>query len=517
MNCFRRLNPCILLILLRIAAAAPAATWYIDPQSGDDSHAGTSPEQAWKTTASVASLRFTPGDALLLKSGTRCTGALNLHGSGSHDAPVHVGQYGNGPMPAIDGNGVAAALTLSGGSHWLISDLEITNFADDHRSRDGIQLESAGGGVVSGLTLRHLHVHHVMGHDERGGGCAILLEARNTPDQKPSRFDGITIEDCIIHDVPFNGIFVCNWECRRRDAAGKLIAPITRLVIRNNLLYDVSGDAICVLTTEHALIEHNEVYRSSLGQTRGARTPSAGIWPHTSDGTSVRFNRVEGLRGTLDGLAYDVDIDCHDTLVEDNLSRNNGNGFLLICGTDDDPHLKLTRTGPTIVRNNISLDDAAQKPGAIIELVSFVRDISFENNVISVTREGKRRLLLIGGWMHGTWPENVSFQHNIFDTRGELFETAGKGIGISFRSNLWHGAFDQEINDRRALHADPDFTTEPIYDSADASVARFSAALKVGFQPFDLKQAGLLPSSSWLKEREEAARRNPPGPSVAEK
>ena len=44
------------------AFAASGKTYYIDSISGDDSSLGTSSDQAWKTTANVASLELKAGD-----------------------------------------------------------------------------------------------------------------------------------------------------------------------------------------------------------------------------------------------------------------------------------------------------------------------------------------------------------------------------------------------------------------------------------------------------------------------
>ena len=44
------------------AFAASGKTYYIDIISGDDSSLGTSSDQAWKTTANVASLELKAGD-----------------------------------------------------------------------------------------------------------------------------------------------------------------------------------------------------------------------------------------------------------------------------------------------------------------------------------------------------------------------------------------------------------------------------------------------------------------------
>ena len=61
---------------LLAADVAFGATYYVDCAAGSDSAAGTSEIAAWRTTAKVSDTTFLPGDVVLIRRGTRCTGML---------------------------------------------------------------------------------------------------------------------------------------------------------------------------------------------------------------------------------------------------------------------------------------------------------------------------------------------------------------------------------------------------------------------------------------------------------
>jgi hypothetical protein len=497
------------LLLLSLSSSA-ALTYYLDPVAGSDENAGTDPSLAWKTLAKAGSHVYLPGESLLLKAGSRSVGSLTIRGGGTATAPVTIGRYGSGPAPAIDGNGAKTVLFIRNTDHCIVEDLEITNRGSDQKAHTGIHFSASRQGAVYGPTLRRLWVHHVSGHDERNGGCGILVSAGPDPNGQASWLVGTTIEDNHLHDLPFNGILVSGWYTRGRNPDGTLTAPSTGLVIRGNLLYDIAGDGICIINTQGAVIEHNELHRGSTGQLRGAKTPSAGIWPHTSDDTIMRYNRVEGLRGSLDGQAFDVDIDCRRTIVEYNLSRNNGTGFLLLCSTAADGP-----TMDTVVRNNLSLDDAAEAPGAVLTIVGAVERTVFTNNAFIITRNGPRRFLHAADWISvGTWPDDVRWEKNLILTAGRLEWMPTQATALRLDGNLYQGDCSDMPADANGLNRDPGLLCKPVYQTWDTTVDDDSAARLLQIQPLNLKKAGLPAGSLWLQARDAAVLNNPPGPEL---
>jgi len=98
------------LFFLLIGLPASAADFHVDCRAGNDDHDGRSPGTAWRSLAKVDATTFSPGDSILLKRGTRCTGTLWPKGSGEPDRPIHLAAYGEGPLPIVDAAGGEAAV-----------------------------------------------------------------------------------------------------------------------------------------------------------------------------------------------------------------------------------------------------------------------------------------------------------------------------------------------------------------------------------------------------------------------
>lgn len=91
------------------------ATYYIDFLNGEDSFDGLSPQTAKKTQNFI---RLKAGDSVLFKRGTFFRGRLNTV-SGSADAPIRYGAYGDGDAPVF-----CASVDVCDSSAWRATDKE---------------------------------------------------------------------------------------------------------------------------------------------------------------------------------------------------------------------------------------------------------------------------------------------------------------------------------------------------------------------------------------------------------
>ena len=73
---------------------ASGTAYYVDPEHGDDTGAGTSAAKAWKSLARVNAATFAPGDAILLKRGATFEEGLAPRGSGTEQAWITLASYG---------------------------------------------------------------------------------------------------------------------------------------------------------------------------------------------------------------------------------------------------------------------------------------------------------------------------------------------------------------------------------------------------------------------------------------
>lgn len=115
-----RFSPLSLLVFpLLLTLPASATTYYISP-SGSDSNAGTSQAAAWKTLGRLDQVQYAlqPGDQVLLKRGFTYRGTLSIGSSGSANAPVTFGAYGNGTAPIVSGSDVVSGWQPYQGNIW---------------------------------------------------------------------------------------------------------------------------------------------------------------------------------------------------------------------------------------------------------------------------------------------------------------------------------------------------------------------------------------------------------------
>lgn len=494
----------LFLVLSAFSSSALGATFHVDP-GGSDAWDGRTPERAWKTLHRASKAALQPGDRLLFKSGGRFTGRLVIDARGVKGFPIRVGKYGGDEYPVLAGEGEPdSTVAIRNPAYIIVEDLEVTNTLPDGGRRNGmfgVRVAADSGGEFHGVVLRGLHVHHVSGGWDRQGGAGILLSAGGddlNTGSKRSRFIGLRIEDCCVHDVSFYGIFVTGWANRNRDSRWY---PSRKLVVRDNLVYDTGGDAIVVIATQGALLEHNEAYRCSRGQQNGGRTPSGGIWPHSSDGATVRYNKVAGIRGMMDCQPYDIDINCRNTVVEFNMSEDNSGGFILLCAIVGD-------AGPTLgalVRNNISIGDGFES-GRLITAVGLVSEITIENNVF--IGHSEKTVNILGGWESKEYPwcRGISLRRNVFFTEGEFTFDPGGMRDIRVQGNAYEGRFASASDDPNGV-----WTNLSATDLLPANIRSLKdpALTGLGFVPFDLAKCGLTQQSRWLAERDKAAVAHP--------
>jgi len=96
----------ILLALFVLCAARPGlcAVYYVDAAAGDDANQGDSPEAPWRTMARVSRALTAPGDAVLLRRGRIWRERFEPPASGTAEAPIRFGAYGDGPRPSLRGS-----------------------------------------------------------------------------------------------------------------------------------------------------------------------------------------------------------------------------------------------------------------------------------------------------------------------------------------------------------------------------------------------------------------------------
>jgi len=421
-------------------------TWYIDSEKGNDNNSGNSIHRPWKTIDRVNTGTFHPGDRILFRANSRFEGHLWPKGRGNPDSPIVIDMYGEGNKPVIDAAGFYnEALLLFNTECWEINNLELVNKGKGHPPfRTGLRVRIDNFGIARHIWLKNLIIRDVngtsykyaegpdiindqykavgkLGFDRnswcRGAGIGI----DNMGDSVLSRYEDLIIEGCRLARTDRDGIVVYssylnypgNWY------------PNKNVVIRNNFLEDFGGDGILVTGCDSALIEKNVL---SYGRMR-CPDYAAGIWPYASHNTIIQFNEVSHMHGVLDGMAYDSDGWCRNTIFQYNYSHDNDGGFLMVCGGSSNKG--------TIIRYNISQNDKHR----ILYLTGPVEGVEFYNNVICLGEE----IDAYSFW----WPGgdkvpagsavNVTFANNILYYKGAGRYNLGGRSTKNIINNYFYG------------------------------------------------------------------------------
>ena len=422
----------ILTVLLLAAFPAAAADYYV-AASGDDSRSGTSPALAWRSIGKVNATVFQPGDRIFLRSGDSWNGTLHPKGSGAEGRPVVLDRYGDGPAPVIHGNGAEAALLLSNQEFWDVRHLEFTNDAPAEGLRRGVLVRAENAGrALRGIRLLGLYVHHVMGKlgadivSKTTGGIAV--EARGK--DRPSRFDGLTIENCRVEHVDNTGIYTwSDFSPHPRDPLWEQLR-FTSVVVRGNSILDTGKNAMGIRASLAPRIERNTVRNSS------SRLHGNAIYVFGCKDALIQYNDVSGTRfDRIEGAAFDSDYNSEGTVIQFNHSHANGGGLVNLCNNPSSRAPRGYNDG-TIVRNNVSRDEIDR----VISFDGTVTNALIENNSIYAGKERSPKIIVfdIFGKAPG-FARGAVFRGNTVIIEGKGTYDWGGATDVVFENNSFLG------------------------------------------------------------------------------
>lgn len=309
--------------------SVPAATYYVDCSAATNGNGTQS--SPWNNLTTVSSRPFAPGDSLLFKRGTTCTGFFYFASSGTSSSRIIIGAYGTGALPIIDGNFTQAAVELMNPSYVTMQDLEVIN-----GRTWGILATTNVDGVSTGLILQNLVVHHVTGgsyqpQKRKWTGLVVVAPGvidlpQNDSDgglqwnwARLTHFDTLLIDNVSAYDTTlWGGIFVwgmqlegdTNWKNHAQDRTRRS----KNIIIRNSNVHDTYGDGFAVYLSDNVLMENNVVYRSGMEPPNPAN-PSGGsigtpvaLWYWSADSVTAQFNEAyDNHSPGADGGAFDLD------------------------------------------------------------------------------------------------------------------------------------------------------------------------------------------------------------------
>ena len=389
--------------------AATGTTYYVDSKDGNDSNAGTSESKAFKTLDKVNDLNLEPGDTVLLKKGSVFEDqALKFtkEDSGTAEAPVKISTYGEGDRPKINTNGhglwelnygtpldnqnhkwkgtVSSSILIEDAEYLEIEGLELTNdrksatdTEKDKAYNDAYAMDRTGvagvakdNGTVDHIVLNDLYIHDVTGnvynkHMTNGGIYFIVAKPTNEGETGIARYNDIQIRNCSLNTVNRWGIAVGYTYQWRQFTTGALSDAVmdkyasSNVVIENNYLNHVGGDAITTMYLDRPLIQYNvsengseqinttdysqqqprlDANGNEIGkQNVGAGRVAAGIWPWKCKNAIFQYNEcfttLNASKGNGDGQPWDADYG-DGTNYQYNYSHGNTASTIMFCGPE---------------------------------------------------------------------------------------------------------------------------------------------------------------------------------------
>ncbi|MGL4737675.1 MAG: hypothetical protein ACRCW2_09515 [Cellulosilyticaceae bacterium] len=198
------------------------------------------------------------------------------------------------------------------------------------------------GGSVEHIYLNDVFVRDVNGHpelkDQHNGGIFYCINSEDVA--YPLIFKDIVIENCHVKNVHRTGMSVGGTRCGSKIVGQDLsiweseaIKPYLHqeVMIRNNYIECVGGDAIVPMYSYQPLIEHNTSQEASVATKEDPNLMyNAAIWPWQCYEAVFQYNEAFGTYLNGDGQAYDCDWS-FGTLYQYNFSHDNEGGFMLVC------------------------------------------------------------------------------------------------------------------------------------------------------------------------------------------
>ena len=395
---------------------ATGTIYYVDSKNGNANKnaTGTSKGDAFKTLKQVNAVNLQPGDQVCFKRGSVFNGeALHFtkEDSGSADASVVISTYGDesAARPQINTNGqgrwnlnygnpldnqnhkwkgeVSSCILIEDTEYIEINGLELTNnratdkvpetdsngnvrdYNDAYAmDRTGVAGVAKDNGTVDHIVLNDLYIHDVTGnvynkHMTNGGIYFIMEKPTNEATTGVARYNDVKIKNCYLDTVNRWGIavgYTYQWgRFTNASLSDEVMSTYgaSKVVIENNYLNNVGGDAITTMYCDNPLIQYNvsenaakQINKTDYSQQQpsldangnetgkqdvGAGRVAAGIWPWKCKNAIFQYNEcfatLNASSGNGDGQPWDADYG-DGTNYQYNYSHGNTASTIMFCG-----------------------------------------------------------------------------------------------------------------------------------------------------------------------------------------
>ena len=486
-------NAFLLMLCLATTWHTQATDYYIDGISGNDSNSGTSEAAAWQTIANINTTTFQPGDRILFKSGQIWTGTLKPKGSGTTGNPITIGKYGAGANPVIHGNGATnctvepgqvkhCTIFLYNQEHWVIRDLEITNYDPSEEGgkslsqwesdnvtnyvqpvepphytganskKCGILVQANNQGELKSLHFINLEVHGVNGLITSKNNGGIFFRVFNFGTDIPTYFNDVLIDSCHIHDVDRTGISNVSEYDNRTLTTNTDWTPNLNYVIRNTTFERTGANALIVRVSDRALVENCFFDYCAIKESGNAafnfNTDNA-VWQFNE------FQRTKANMGDFDAGGVDSDYRSKNTIIQYNYVHDNDFGMLVTGGPG-------IFNDSTVVRYNIfEREGLIARMGAdtkfVLRTSGGATNTIYHNNIVYLdASQSDTKIAFHKSWS-GSWPDNTEYYNNIiYNLASGSTYVLGSSTNNTFSNNVYFGnTATNTPSDPNAITSDP--------------------------------------------------------------
>ncbi len=388
---------------------------------------------------------FEPGDTILFKRGEVFTGMFAPKGSGTAEARIRLGSYGEGPRPVIHGMGGEnqAAVFLHNVEYWEVRGLEVTN-TDGSEGEQGdlkgiyILIDDPMKEVMSGYLIEDCYVHSVNGKVEGKlkGGIHV-----HTYGDTPVRIDNLRILNNTVARV--GGVGIGNASTFPRIEENQLEYLWTNVYVAGNFVTDTGRNCVIARVSKDAIYEYNVLANSSRYSTGHS------IFNFTTDGIIIQNNEAYGNigEGGIDRGGFDADWDASNTTFQYNYSHDN-HWFMGI--------MRRYNKG-VVIRYNISQNETHGLYFYGFRNANKVEDVHIYNNAHYISADLEHVLFNAEDreMIETTFSNNIFY----FEGSGAWGPSATLGKGLKFENNVYFNipVWPGEGGDPGAVTDDPLF------------------------------------------------------------
>ena len=471
--------------LLLLHPSVEGVNYYVNTITGSDINTGTSSEAPFATLKRVSDVDLKPGDTIFLAKGLVYRGSLELKNiGGTALSPIVVSSYrdhktGSDQPPQIDATGYYNGVLLENCSYVQVKNISITAGGvgegledEEGEMRCGILVTTSKEGDYNNIRLDNLLIRDVFfenhgyerGADEvrtangtqrYGWGIRVINQTRG------ALIRDVFISTCTIKNVSHTGI---------RFTA--FTNGIQNIGVYYNKVYNVGGPGIQFSGVHQGHVAYNRVSHSGSDDDSRKWGRGSGLWTWGSSDFVIEHNEFLHANGPGDSAGCHIDYNCHNIIVQYNLSANNAGGFIEVLGNNYN----------CAYRYNVSINDGhrvrgengAFQEGKVFWLSGYQGNRPrygpfnsyFYNNTIFVNEEIESKFAVTNT------AEGVFVANNIFYIKGRTKTVLGdqnrpdaggdgKVNNLIFSNNLYLHADvwpdDVVIQDQNPIFGDPEF------------------------------------------------------------